>query len=147
MGQSLVFKIKLDSWSCNPTSAKGGAEEQRQRAKGGADFGGICSHPKSKFGRMWEFTAGPELSLCLLIPWPAGGTGPESESLCLLRAISRETEMIYLAYGGLQRSVLNLKLSVSPSLPHQHRGPEGSEPDSELFVCSLLSLFTFPALR
>lgn len=57
----------------------------------------ICSHPKSKFGRTWEFTTGSELSLCLLIPWPARGTGPESESKCLLRDISRETEIIYLA--------------------------------------------------
>lgn len=135
MGQSLVFKIKLDSWSCNPTSAKGGGEEQDLLTS------------KSKFGRTWEFTAGPELSLCLLIPWPAGGTGPASESLCLLRGISRETEIIYLAYGGLQRSVLNLKLCGSPSVPHQHKDPEGSVPNSELFVYSLFSLFTFPALR
>lgn len=57
----------------------------------------VCSHPKSKFGRTWEFTAGSQLSLCLLIPWPARGTGPESESICLLRDISRETKIIYLA--------------------------------------------------
>lgn len=85
MGQSLVFKVKLDSWSCNSTSAKGAGEEQ------------YLLTSKIWSGRMCQFTAGPELSLCLLIPWPARGTGPESESICLLRVISRETEIIYLS--------------------------------------------------